>query len=180
MNKRQEIIDRHYAAMTKELTDFDLGITEKLQPVSDAKKERFMAKVWEHKLLLQEKMYDFIYALEERAKDHDDSKLQEPELTCFASFETKEYMSNEYKENINKLSPCLNNHYKNNRHHPEHFDNGIDEMNLIDVVEMFVDWYASCQQHGGSIEKSLIINKDRFNMSNQLTNILYNTIKELD
>jgi hypothetical protein len=37
------------------------------------------------------------------------------------------------------MAPALKHHYENNRHHPEHFKNNIDDMNLIDLIEMLCD-----------------------------------------
>ena len=62
------------------------------------------------------------------------------------------------------------------RHHPEHFPNGINDMNLIDVLEMFCDWVASSKRHNdGNILKSIDINKERFNMPDELVSIMRNT-----
>jgi len=44
------------------------------------------------------------------------------------------------------MKPALEHHYALYRHHPEHFQNGIDDMNLIDLVEMFADWKASSER----------------------------------
>lgn len=53
----------------------------------------------------------------------------------------------------------------------------INNMNLFDVLEMFIDWYAACLLYkNGDINKSIEINKKRFSMSNQLTNIFKNTV----
>ena len=50
-------------------------------------------------------------------------------------------------------------------------------MNLFDLLEMLVDWKAATERHtDGSIEKSLVINKTRFNISSELSAILNNTV----
>jgi hypothetical protein len=49
-------------------------------------------------------------------------------------------------------------------------------MTLVDLVEMFCDWYAATKRHeDGSIMKSIEINKERFNISDDLVNIFINT-----
>jgi len=49
-------------------------------------------------------------------------------------------------------------------------------MNLVDFVEMFLDWRAATERHeDGNIFKSIEINKDRFEISEQLCEILRNT-----
>lgn len=59
-------------------------------------------------------------------------------------------------------------------------DRGITGMTLLDLVEMFCDWKAATERHAdGSITKSIRINKDRFHITPQLTEILENTRKEM-
>jgi len=45
------------------------------------------------------------------------------------------------------MKPAIEHHYKNNRHHPEHFNNGIDEMNLVDLIELLCDWKAASERN---------------------------------
>jgi len=53
---------------------------------------------------------------------------------------------------------------------------GINGMNLIDILEMLVDWKAAGERHAnGCIRKSIDINAKRFNLSPQLEMILHNT-----
>ena len=123
--------------------------------------------------------------LETRGVKHDASKLESPEVELFAEMTPKlaavTYGSGEYKEALEKLKPALEHHYASNRHHPEHFVNGINDMTLIDVVEMFCDWKASTLRHNdGNLLKSIEINAERFNMDGQLKQILMNTARMLD
>ncbi|HEY0109991.1 MAG TPA: DUF5662 family protein, partial [Fibrella sp.] len=84
--------------------------------------------------------------------------------------------SPEYTASLNLLGIALTHHYKHNSHHPEHYETGIDGMNLMDVVEMLLDWKAAGERHkDGDILKSILINKKRFGLSEQLVNILINT-----
>jgi len=131
-----------------------------------------------------------ITSLELRIRDHDRSKLSDPELSVFAEYTEKlrdtTYGSPEYKKHLEGMKVALDHHYKNNRHHPEFFrDKQVDgepwdlvgRMNLVDVVEMLCDWMAATLRHAdGDIQKSIQFNKKRFNMSDQLTNILKNTV----
>jgi hypothetical protein len=51
-------------------------------------------------------------------------------------------------------------------------------MTLIDLIEMFCDWKAAVlRTKNGDIEKSIQINANRFDLSNQLTEIFTNTLK---
>lgn len=121
--------------------------------------------------------------IETRSVAHDASKLAEPELSCFNKYTTKlktsTYGSEEYKGFLAGMGEGLTHHYANNRHHPEYFSNGIDGMNLLDLLEMLMDWKAATERHdNGSINKSLVVQTERFNISPQLSNILKNTIND--
>ena len=50
-------------------------------------------------------------------------------------------------------------------------------MNLIDLLEMIGDWKAASERHAdGDVCKSLLINKERFDYSDELYYILKNTV----
>lgn len=111
---------------------------------------------------------------------HDDSKLEEPEKSLFDEYTPKlagvEYGSEKYKEFLKGLEVALDHHYANNSHHPQHYTNGINGMNLFDLVEMFFDWKAATERtKNGNIYKSIDFNKARFEMSDQLAEIFKNT-----
>ncbi len=121
------------------------------------------------------------YSLHGRKVWHDRSKLESPEKECFDEItpllKTTTYGSDEYRKILKDMKPAIKHHYENNRHHPEHFENGIDGMNIVDLVEMICDWMAASQRHNnGNIYESLEINKERFGISDQLISILKNTI----
>jgi hypothetical protein len=88
------------------------------------------------------------------------------------------YNSPEYQQCLKEMKPTLDYHYAHNSHHPQHFENGINDMNLIDIVELLLDWFAATQRNpGGDIIKSIEIGKTRFGISEQLSQIFINTIK---
>ena len=127
----------------------------------------------------------FTDKLTTRGVDHDKLKLKSPEVDIFTEFTPKlaetTYGSDEYKEFLEQMKPALEHHYANYRHHPEHFVDGVNDMNLIDLVEMICDWKASTLRHNnGNLLKSIEINAQRFGMSEQLTQILVNTAKLFD
>ena len=120
-----------------------------------------------------------------RAEQHDQSKLQAPEREMFDAFTEKlrgsTYGSDEYKGFLKEMAEPLAHHYANNRHHPEHFKNGIKDMTLIDIVEMLCDWRASSMRHNdGNILKSIEKNQERFGYSDDLRKILENTAHWMD
>jgi len=127
----------------------------------------------------------FTDRLTSRGENHDASKMESPEIELFAEHTERlsaiEYGSEEYKKELDALKPALEHHYAVNRHHPEHFPNGINEMNLVDLVELIADWKASSERHNnGNLLKSIEINAKRFNIDDQLTQILLNTARMMD
>jgi hypothetical protein len=127
----------------------------------------------------------FAVELLKRGEQHDATKLGDEERPTFAEYTSKlkgmTYGSDEYKKCLEEMSPALTHHYAKNRHHPEHFANGINGMTLIDLIEMFCDWFSSSERHAdGNILKSIEKNQERFEMSDQLTKILNNTAEMFD
>jgi hypothetical protein len=115
-----------------------------------------------------------------RQEQHDQSKLESPEVEIFEENTPKlrciTYLSEEYKEIMKDMDIAIKNHYKENRHHPEYFKNGIKDMTLVDLIEMICDWISSSQRHtDGDIFESIRKNKDRFNYSDETELILFNT-----
>jgi hypothetical protein len=120
-----------------------------------------------------------------RGVNHDAAKLDSPEVEIFAehtdALSATTYGSPEYQQHLDAMKPALDHHYAAYRHHPEHFQNGINDMNLIDLVEMLADWKAASErQHNGNLLTSIEQNAVRFKMSDQLKQILLNTAKTLD
>ena len=122
-----------------------------------------------------------VVELLERAQKHDQSKLRSPEVELFTEFTEKlrhvTYGGAEYDEFRSAMGPALAHHYANNRHHPEHFKNGINDMNIVDLLEMLCDWKAASTRHNdGNLRRSIEVNGDRFSMSPQLIKIFENSI----
>ena len=126
-------------------------------------------------------IWTMIKELDRRAQVHDASKFEEPERSVFATNTPKlaktEYGSEEYTKLLEEVKPAIDHHYSKNTHHPEHWPNGIDDMDLLDLVEMLVDWIAATKRNkNGNVHKSIEHNQGRFNMSPQLTSIFKNTV----
>lgn len=120
-----------------------------------------------------------------RCHKHDESKLGDYEKPIFDTSNLKEkgieFGTEEYFKERNKIDDAIQHHYKENRHHPEHFPNGVDDMNLIDVLEMLCDWKAACKiTKNGNINDSLECCRKRFKISDQLFKIMKNTVKDFD
>lgn len=138
-----------------------------------------------HIFRVQELLNGVIKELIERGHKHDMSKLESPEVELFTEYTPQlaqsDYGSPEYNECKLKLGPALDHHYGHNSHHPEYWKDGINDMSLIDILEMLIDWKASSERHNnGNIRKSIEINADRFGISPQLTKLLENTAKVLE
>jgi len=126
----------------------------------------------------------FARLLTERGEVHDDSKLGPNEKPYFDLWTPRlsgvTYGSPEYKAGLAELRPALDHHNAANSHHPEHYPNGIDDFDLLDLVEMLCDWKAATERHNdGDIMKSIDINEKRFGLSPQLASILRNTVNRL-
>lgn len=117
-----------------------------------------------------------------KARQHDYDKIHnKTEKKLFDEYTPKlkncTYGGEVYKNYLKGLREGLNIHYANNRHHPEHFENGVQGMNLLDLVEMICDWKAASERHAdGDIYRSLEINQERFGYSDELKSILKNTV----
>lgn len=120
-----------------------------------------------------------------RGVEHDRLKLESPEVEIFTEYTPKlaqsTYGSEEYHAFLKEMDVALQHHYANYRHHPEHFERGINDMNLVDIVEMLCDWKAASMRHNdGNLLKSIEINAHRFGYDDQLKQILINTAKLFD
>lgn len=119
-----------------------------------------------------------------RGQIHDSSKLEQPEKSHFDRetplLKELEFGTPEYTESLKRLKVALDHHYSKNPHHPQHYSNGVNGMNLFDLVEMFFDWIAAGERmESGCIYKSIDINQDRFQISKQLCQIMKNTASYL-
>ena len=134
----------------------------------------------EHKRLVSRFINILIVLLRDRAETHDDSKLLEPERSIFTMFSRKllnnKYGDSDYEKNKKFMQTALQHHYDKNSHHPEHYANGINGMDLVDIMEMLCDWKAAGMRHkDGDIMRSIEQCSERFHIDSQLKEILINT-----
>lgn len=134
-----------------------------------------------HIELVRNTLQRFVIELLQRGAAHDQSKLGRPEVETFTKYTpllaSMEYNSAAYKRCLAEMKPALDHHYRHNRHHTEHHQNGIMDMTLVDLLEMLCDWYAAGrQQPNGDLMRSLEINTARLNIPPALVQILHNTI----
>lgn len=169
-------------------------------PLTDSRIDTF-----QHIRTVQRFLGVVIRDLMDRQEAHDASKLESPEREVFDEYTPKlagsTYGSDEYKSYLAGMKPALDHHYAANSHHPEHYVGticnqcgnrddepcscggtrssvaGIRGMSLLDVLEMLCDWKAATLRHNdGDIRRSIEINQKRFGYSDELKQILLNTL----
>ena len=120
-----------------------------------------------------------------RGRDHDKSKFEEVEIGPLTEMQKvidregpAPYQSAEYKRRTAILKPMLEHHYQHNSHHPEHYEDGVNGMDLFDVLEMFFDWKAASER-GEDPVMNISVACERFRVSPQLQRIFENTADRL-
>ena len=125
-------------------------------------------------------MNTFVQLLLKRAINHDKSKLEEPELSWWKEMDKEPrypYGSEEYKQKIKRWDKVFKHHYKYNRHHPEHYDYGVSEMTLVDIVEMMCDWLG--YKDTITISEALKVCDEqmkRYDIPDDIRQIIFNTL----
>jgi hypothetical protein len=139
------------------------------------------ADVLEHKRKVTRYLNDFVIDLAYRAMNHDNSKLESPEKEGFDQWtpelKARTFGTEYYKQALEGMGEFLQHHYRANSHHPEHYENGVDGMDLQDLVEMFCDWRAAAEGKGVALD--LDYAAKRFNLSPQLVSVFRNTLRIL-
>lgn len=146
-------------------------------------KEYILGTIDNHKNNVKEVMSIIIDELNDRVDTHDNSKMEEPELSMFIKFlsEIKNYKygTKEYNDFVATNEYCKH-HFDANNHHPEYFKNGVRDMNLINITEMFADWVASSSRSGNITKEQIVENIiklcEKFKIDILLTQILVNTV----
>lgn len=139
--------------------------------------------VMEHKALVKYWLDQWAELLKARAVRHDDSKLKDPVEKALFDHWTPElrrltFGSDEYKLALDGMGEGVQRHYKANRHHPEHYKRGVNDMTLLDVMEMVADWMAAARKKGTYVDLNHAA--QRFGLSEQLVEIIANTLREED
>lgn len=134
---------------------------------------------------VQEELEVFCHELKMRGIKHDRSKLQDPEFSIFVStreqFKKANYGTPEYDAVMEAARPAVDHHYKNNRHHTGHHSNGIEDMNLIDIIEMICDWKVAARRSPNqTFQESLPKCFKKYNIHGQLKQTILNTLKYLE
>lgn len=135
----------------------------------------------EHKLYVKKLFEELVIPeLKKRAIMHDASKLKSPEKECYDKYipllKDAPYWSEEYQEIKDEMrTEGLSHHFKENSHHPEHYEHGIYDMDLFDVIEMFTDWVAASLKSDTKFTQGIQVNREKYDVSPQLYSIFLNT-----
>lgn len=143
-----------------------------------------MIDTLDHITKVRQRLEAIVGALRNRALVHDQSKLEEPELSGYAvladALQGLSYGTPEYRAAFAPFKAIIQHHYKANDHHPEHFANGVNDMNLLQLVEMLCDWKAASLRNSKSLNETIDKTIERFGISEQLAAIIKNTITLMD
>lgn len=144
----------------------------------------YMTHLFAHKLLIAKYLNPIASDIIKRSTTHDDSKLYGVEKELFLELdivdENTQYGEDYYKKLRDKnVAVAIANHYMSNDHHPEHHSDGIEDMDLVQLLEMLVDWkVGGLTLVSGDIFDSIEKNISRFGIDDQLASILRNTAKK--
>jgi hypothetical protein len=120
--------------------------------------------------------------LRARGEVHDQSKLSGEERPWYEAVIPRlkglKWGTVECAEAIQALGPALGHHYAHNSHHPEHYNDGVRDMDLIDLIEMYCDWAAATlRSETGDLRRSIEINCKKYGIESPLRDIFLNTFE---
>lgn len=134
-------------------------------------------------------MRRIVQALENRAEDHDTSKLMADEFGAFSRINSAArqfpYGSDEYRAGLAQEKPTINLHYSRNSHHPEYGKlageaaeaaRGLPDdatywaareasrMTFLDIIEMVCDWRGAYLSYGsqGTWADNMVRQRERY------------------
>lgn len=117
-------------------------------------------------------------ALIRRAAVHDNSKFSLEEIDALSKISDKQekddgFTNPDYKLNNEQLD-LISIHWRNNRHHPEHFGSVYD-MTTLDILEMVCDWHARSVEFGTDLIEFVIHRQsNRFHFPSKLFDAILN------
>ena len=129
-----------------------------------------------------------MHALDNRAEDHDTTKLSADEFAGFSRINKAArehpYGSEEYRAGLRQEKPTIERHYTRNRHHPEFHGTDAkvpttdearvtistgrclaDDMSFLDIIEMVCDWRGAYLGYGsqGTWTENMERQRQRYN-----------------
>lgn len=133
-----------------------------------------------HQKSVKRKLTFLQQELKQRADTHDLSKLEYPEIKWLIEMDKEpryKYGTQEYFDKMKRWAKFFNHHYKENRHHPDHFSSGVEGMNLADLSEYLMDIISYYDEmHVDDAIKTIEAQQSRFKIDTQLAQVLKNTL----
>lgn len=140
---------------------------------------------YKHIARVRELLGTFAVEMIRRGDVHDASKFDPIEMGPLQAMQEvidrdgqAPFGSEEYKRRTDMLGPMIEHHRANNSHHPEFYPDGVDGMDLFDLVEMFFDWKAASER-GQESSMNLSVACAKYSVSPQLQSIMRNTAERL-
>jgi len=154
---------------------------------TEQEKTRFyLDDLQKHKNAVMRYMTIAIRMLADSAKKHDASKESPEEAKFYVdpvwqlNHDPKPtFGSTEYKKLTSQMGDGWKHHQQVNRHHPEHFENGVAGMTLMDLLEMVCDWCAAAERRGNDPALALDQMVKGNRISPELAQVIRNTITEV-
>lgn len=147
--------------------------------------DRAAVITYKHIARVRQLLGEFAIEMIKRGDRHDASKFEPVELEPLQRMQDlidkegpAQFGTDEYKRRTDMLGNMIVHHRANNSHHPEHYPNGVDDMDLFDLVEMFFDWKAASER-ADSDSMHLERACEKYHVSEQLQSILQNTALRL-
>ena len=144
---------------------------------------RFTDMMRIRRALVQDKLSTVARELISRGRHHDNSTLGSPELEIyhrhFNEYRMYKFGDPRRDEVMNHMAEAIGHHFQYNDHHPEHFDNGINDMNLIQLMQFTAAIMSWSEQEQVDIFELLPIIRDKCGMSDQVYQLIQNTITEI-
>ena len=146
--------------------------------------ESYYQDTRQHIVNVQTQMHAVINELILRSNYHDSSKYDKEEAHTYAKvvplFKGKEYGTPEHKAVGDMLGEAWKHHEQHNDHHTGYHINGINDMNLMSIIEMLCDWKAASLRNPNQIFRdSCSLNCDKYGACEQLKGVIMNTAQSL-
>lgn len=143
----------------------------------------FKSATMEHKTRVSIKMSALAREITRRGNVHDNSKFKTPEVEIYSAhfneLNNAKYGSPEYDKALDNIKPALNHHNAENDHHVQHFENGIFEMNLVQILEMLCDISVTAEAKGEDAVYNLPTWMQRNHIPENYYRILRNTLEHI-
>lgn len=143
-----------------------------IKRVEESPEIRALLEIIRHITRVKNYLGSFGHELQQRATRHDLSKFEFDEFYGFANLKSRlrsqkvKYDSDEYLTELSD-SPIVS-HFSRNSHHPEHHENGVNDMNLFDIIEMVIDWKAANESYRDlPFDEMVQVNIKRFGLSSE-------------